>query len=113
MSSVSEPQDGQDCIWKRFAGVNSAHDNVGIMSGGQPKIFEKKTYTLLCWKYHTDYNNNLPNTVSFIPPITSTSGRLHSEFIRLLAKWHVRVSKQSCKQANHLILWGVRTTNFF
>jgi hypothetical protein len=23
------------------------------------------------------------------------------------AKWHVRVSKQSCKQANHLILWGV------
>ena len=25
----------------------------------------------------------------------------------LLAKWHVRVSKQSCKQANRLILWGV------
>ncbi len=23
------------------------------------------------------------------------------------AKWHVRVSKQSCKQANGLILWGV------
>jgi hypothetical protein len=23
------------------------------------------------------------------------------------AKWHVRVSKQSCKQANRLILWGV------
>ncbi len=27
-----------------------------------------------------------------------------------VAKWHVRVSKQSCKQANRLILWGVRST---
>ena len=26
------------------------------------------------------------------------------------AKCHVRVSKQSCKQANRLILWGVRST---
>jgi hypothetical protein len=29
-------------------------------------------------------NNNPPRTVSFIPVIGSTSGRLHSEFIRLL-----------------------------
>ncbi len=35
-------------------------------------------------KYRTDYNNNPPNTISFIPAITSTSVRLHSEFIRLL-----------------------------
>ena len=35
-------------------------------------------------KYHTDYNNNPPNTVSFVRPIDSTSGRLHSEFVRLL-----------------------------
>jgi hypothetical protein len=35
-------------------------------------------------KYHTDYNNNPPSVVSFIPAIPSTSGRLHSEFIRLL-----------------------------
>jgi hypothetical protein len=35
-------------------------------------------------KYRTDYNNNPPTTVSFIPDIASTSGRLHSEFIRLL-----------------------------
>jgi hypothetical protein len=28
----------------------------------------------------------------------------------MLAKCHVRVSKQSCKQANRLILWGVRST---
>ena len=35
-------------------------------------------------KYGADYNNNPPNTVSFIPVMTSTSGRLHSEFVRLL-----------------------------
>jgi hypothetical protein len=35
-------------------------------------------------KYLSDCNNNPPNTVSFIPGIISTSGRLHSEFIRLL-----------------------------
>ncbi len=34
-------------------------------------------------KYRSDYNNN-PNTISFIPTIPSTSGRLHSEFIRIL-----------------------------
>jgi hypothetical protein len=35
-------------------------------------------------KYRVDYNNNPPSVISFIPDITSTSGRLHSEFIRLL-----------------------------
>ncbi len=35
-------------------------------------------------KYHTDYKNNPPNVISFLTDITSTSGRLHSEFIRLL-----------------------------
>jgi hypothetical protein len=35
-------------------------------------------------KYRADYNNNPPNTVSFMPTIASTSGRLHSEFVRLL-----------------------------
>ncbi len=34
--------------------------------------------------YRADYNNNPPNSVSFMPVIVSTSGRLHSEFIRLL-----------------------------
>ncbi len=32
------------------------------------------------------------------------------EVIDTPAKCHVRVSKQSCKQANLLILWGVRST---
>ena len=35
-------------------------------------------------KYRTDCNNNPPTAVSFMPAIASTSGRLHSEFIRLL-----------------------------
>ena len=35
-------------------------------------------------KYRTDYKNNPPNVVSFMSAVASTSGRLHSEFIRLL-----------------------------
>ena len=35
-------------------------------------------------KYRTDYNNNPPNTVPFIPAIVGTNGRLHSDFIRHL-----------------------------
>jgi hypothetical protein len=35
-------------------------------------------------KYRSDYNNRSPNTVSFMTPIDSTSGRLHNEFVRLL-----------------------------
>ncbi len=35
-------------------------------------------------KYRADYNNRSPSTVSFMPAIASTSGRLHSEFVRLL-----------------------------
>jgi hypothetical protein len=34
-------------------------------------------------KYRADYNNRPPSVVSFIPPIPSTSGRLHSKFVRL------------------------------
>ncbi len=35
-------------------------------------------------KYRADYNNNTPHTISFMSAIVSTSGRLHSEFIRIL-----------------------------
>ena len=35
-------------------------------------------------KYRTDYNNNPPNTLSFMPAIASTSESLNSEFVRLL-----------------------------
>ncbi len=36
-------------------------------------------------KYRADYNNRPPSAVSFMPAIASTSGRLHSEFVRLLS----------------------------
>jgi hypothetical protein len=35
-------------------------------------------------KYRADYNNRTPSVVSCIPPIPSTSVRLHTEFVRLL-----------------------------
>ena len=35
-------------------------------------------------KYRADYNNRPPSAVSIMPTIASTSGRLHSEFVRLL-----------------------------
>jgi hypothetical protein len=35
-------------------------------------------------KYRADYKNNLLSSVSFMPPIDSTSDMLHNEFIRLL-----------------------------
>ncbi len=35
-------------------------------------------------KYRADYNNNPPNAIFFMPAMTSTSGRIHSEFVRLL-----------------------------
>ncbi len=35
-------------------------------------------------KNHTDYNNNPPNSISFMSTIVCTSGRLHSEFVSLL-----------------------------
>ncbi len=35
-------------------------------------------------QYRADYNNNPPHRVTFIPAMVSTSGRLHSEFVRLL-----------------------------
>jgi hypothetical protein len=35
-------------------------------------------------KYRGNYNNRPPSVVSFIPAIVGTSGRLHSEFVRLL-----------------------------
>jgi hypothetical protein len=35
-------------------------------------------------KYRADYNNRPPSVVSFMSAIVSTSGRLHSEFVRLL-----------------------------
>ncbi len=35
-------------------------------------------------KYRAYYNKNPPNVISFMSAVGSTSGRLHSEFVRLL-----------------------------
>ncbi len=35
-------------------------------------------------KYRADYNHNPPTPTAFMPAIASTSGRLHSDFIRIL-----------------------------
>ena len=35
-------------------------------------------------QYRVDYNNRPSHTISFIPAITGSSGRLHCEFVRLL-----------------------------
>jgi hypothetical protein len=35
-------------------------------------------------QYRADYNNRPSNAISFMPAIASTSGHLHSEFVRLL-----------------------------
>ncbi len=35
-------------------------------------------------KYRSDYNNNPPNSISFMPVVPGTSGKLHSHFVRLL-----------------------------
>ena len=35
-------------------------------------------------QYRADYNNRPSHSISFMPAIASTSGRLHSEFVRLL-----------------------------
>jgi hypothetical protein len=35
-------------------------------------------------QYRADYHNRPSNAISFMPAIASTSGRLHSEFVRLL-----------------------------
>ncbi len=35
-------------------------------------------------QYHVDYNKRPSNSISFMPTIASTSGRLHSELVRLL-----------------------------
>ncbi len=71
-----------------------AHDRVGSSTdptlNGQlryPNNLDQSlndTATDKVQKYHTDHNNNPPNTVSFMTAIASTSGRLHSEFVRLL-----------------------------
>jgi hypothetical protein len=71
-----------------------AHDRFGSTSDPSlnghlhyPNDIDKslnETVTDKLRKYRTDYNHNPPTSVAFMTAITSTSGRLHGEFIRLL-----------------------------
>jgi hypothetical protein len=60
----------------------SLNGNLRYPNDNDRSLNETTTDKIL--KYHADYNNNPPVAVAFMPAITSTSGRLHSEFIRLL-----------------------------
>jgi hypothetical protein len=71
-----------------------AHDRVGSSTGPNlnrhlkyPKNLDQSLNDAASdkiRKYRTDYNNRPPSVVSFMTAIVSTSGRLHSEFVRLL-----------------------------
>jgi hypothetical protein len=59
-------------------------------------------------KYRADYNNRPPSAVSFMPAIASTSGRLHTEFVRLLflrliGKLTVSLQFQESCQRNQIV----------
>jgi len=59
-------------------------------------------------KYRTDYNMNPPNTVSFMPAIASTSGRLHSELsdfysYRLIGKLTAFLQLQEFSLRNQIV----------
>jgi hypothetical protein len=63
-----------------------------------------------------DYNNNPPNVVACIPVMVGTTGRLNSEFIRLLfLQTHRETDRfflqlQEFSQRNQT--WGHRTETF-
>ncbi len=71
-----------------------AHDRFGSSSDPSlnghlhyPNDIDKslnETVTDKIRKYRADYNNNPPTVVSFMSVVSSTSRRLHSEFVRLL-----------------------------
>jgi hypothetical protein len=73
--------------------LNIDHERFG--SSSDPSLIEHLHYpndmdrslheadTDKIMKYHVDYNNNPPKAISFIHSITTTSGRLHSEFVSL------------------------------
>jgi hypothetical protein len=63
-------------------GDSDIHFYLAPWSAGLWVATEKKNHCSI--EDNTNYNNNPPHSVSFMPAIASTSGRLHSEFVRLL-----------------------------
>ncbi len=84
------------CTCTTHSDVKKTHHNLGVGSTSDPNLKGHLHYpndidrslnevsTDMIPKYKDDCNNNPPNVISFIPIITSASGRLHSEFVTLL-----------------------------
>ena len=82
------------CLWSLVLDLRIAHDRFG--SSSDPSLNGNLHYPNnidrsldeaaddKIRKYRVDYNNRPPSVVSFMPAIASTSGRLHSEFVRIL-----------------------------
>jgi hypothetical protein len=74
--------------------LHIAHDRFGSSSDlnlnghlHYPNDIDKslnETVTDKIRKNRSEYNNNPPNGISFMPAVASTFGRLHTEFVRLL-----------------------------
>ena len=60
----------------------SLNGNLRYPNDNDRSLNETATDKIL--KYRSDYNNNPPISTTFMTVISSTSGRLHSEFVRLL-----------------------------
>ncbi len=61
-------------------------------------------------KYTSDHYNNTPNVITFMTTITSTSGRLHSEFVRLLFLQTHRETDRFCSTSTTLRPYDVLLT---
>ena len=60
----------------------SLHDHLHYPADLDRTLNEVVTDKVL--QYRADHNNRPPHAIAFMPPIASTSGSLHSEFVRLL-----------------------------
>jgi hypothetical protein len=88
------------CTCTTHSGAKKAHDWTTLNGHlHYPNDIDKslhETATDKIRKYRAGYNHNPPSSVSFMSDIVSTSGRLHSEFIRLLFLQAHRETRQGC-----------------
>ncbi len=83
---VSPPQKPRsDIVHERFGSSSDPSINGNLHHPNDVDRSLNESDTNKMRKYRSDYNNNPPNSISFIPSIPSTSGRLHSEFVWLLS----------------------------
>jgi hypothetical protein len=68
----------------RFGSSSDPNLNVHLPYPNDVDMSLNESATDKIRKRRSDYNKNPPVSVAFMPAIASTSGRLHSEFVRLL-----------------------------